>query len=72
MSEKNVSAQVAPSIYKIMSKMRTIGLTQDNLITLIHRETKGTVSRTKIQATLDALRKIEKQLREASLDITTL
>ena len=64
MSDKNISPKVAPSVYSIMEQMKKMGLTEDDLITLIHRRVKN-VSRTDIGITLSAIRVIETNFRRA-------
>ena len=64
MSDKNISPKVAPSVYSIMEQMRKMGLTHDDLVTLIQRRVK-TVSRGDIGATLDALKMIESNFKRA-------
>ena len=64
MSDRNISPKVAPSVYSIMEQMKNNGLTEDDLVTLIHRRAK-TVSRRDIELTLSALRIIETNFKRA-------
>lgn len=62
-NDKNISPKIAPSVYAIMNQMKDMGLTQDDLITLIQRRAK--VSRTDVQLTLTALETIELNFKRA-------
>lgn len=56
----SLKPSVIPSVNKIYETLKGVGLTQDNIITLIQRETK--LSRSSIKKTIFALRKIENQI----------
>lgn len=64
---KNISPKVAPSVYSIMKQMRVMGLSEDDLVTLVHRRIKprNSISRTQILVTLKALERIEKNFLKA-------
>lgn len=51
---------VIPSVYEISKRIMSIGLSWNDLITLIQRETK--LSRRNIESTLIALRNLEKKI----------
>lgn len=65
---KNISPKVAPSVYSIMERMRSMGLSEDDLVTLIQRGIKprNSISRTQVLVTLRALERIEKNFLRAS------
>jgi len=63
--EKNISPLVAPAVYSILEQMKRMGLTEDDLITLIQRRVKGKITKTQIRHTLRALEEIEKNFEKA-------
>lgn len=65
----SMKPSVIPSVHGIYKKLMGVGLTRDNIITLIQRETK--LPRRDIEATIIALRKIENQIMRANQTSTT-
>ena len=65
MKDKNINPKVIPSIYNIEGRLKNAGLSRDDLITLLVRDTK--LSRTVINKTLIALQKIENNIMKAKL-----
>ena len=61
MEDQNIKPSVVPSIYHIEERLKTVGLTREDLITLIQRETK--LSRTIINKTMKALYSLEMRLK---------
>lgn len=61
MSEKLIKPQVAPSVYNILERFKTIGLGEKDLIVLIQSETK--LAQRDIKKTLNALKDLEKRLQ---------
>ncbi|MFW9873356.1 MAG: hypothetical protein ACFFG0_09655 [Candidatus Thorarchaeota archaeon] len=68
MNDDNINPKIAPSVYSILEQMKKMGLTQDDLITLIQRRVKGNkkLTREQINNTLNALERIEKNFLNAT------
>lgn len=65
--DKTISPKVAPSVYSIMEQMKRMGLTEDDLVTLIRRRIGDRkITRMQIQQTLKALERIEKNFMKAN------
>lgn len=63
LNQKNVNPSVTPTIYAIYTDLKGKGLTKRDVITLIQDRARPTkLTRTQIEATLEAIFKIEKQL----------
>jgi len=67
-NEQNISPLVAPAVYSILDQMKKMGLTEDDLITLIQRRVRGKINKTQIRNTLRALKDIEKNFEKANME----
>lgn len=65
--DKNISPEVAPSVYSVMEQIKKMGLTEDDVVTLVLRRVGASkITRTQVQITLKALERIEKNFMRAN------
>ena len=62
--DDNIKPSVLPSIYNIEQRLKNVGLSRNDLVTLLVRDTR--LSRTIINKTLIALQKIENNMIKAT------
>lgn len=65
--DQNISPKVAPSVYSVMEQVKRMGLTEDDVVTLVLRRIGAhKITRTQVQITLKALERIEKNFMRAN------